>query len=480
MFLNITIMKNYFLIFIFSIFTLSCTKEDLIPENSTTESSIPTNVIMKKSIIQINSKVSSQNIQGTFYNFSGAFHYESDGEHYMFYPGCVRYEYLSEESRSLTFKDENPAVSSQILKRINGRWEYFKEDNSIKFWMARNFEIVDKFIAIGDGNEIGKYWKGDTFFGEIQSQGNIKWTKVNDEYNQGYFHGTALGDLNNDGLMDTGGTPGLQVSGSSGGLKIFLQNSNGKFDLNNSILDSNYKKIGIPFTFNFTNIVGDDKAEIIMADYGKGDPNINKDLNQIIIYKYDDSKKYFKLHWKSNSSTAFYNTGMGATSIKVFDFDNDGIMDISVAREDGDGKFMYNAFEVWKGLGDGTFKPHFSSPVWSSIEMQFREFWVLDVNNDGFLDIILRPFGYGNLYRATQFWRNVPAHNGIIFNYLIWINQGNGTFKSYSKEDLRIMGFNIDAVHPYMDGKDLHFMGTYTENDNEKRLTVYDFKILIK
>lgn len=458
----------------------SCSKEVILPQDNLLVSSNPSNVNMKVNNIEIKSNISSQNIQCTFYNVSGPFHYESDGEHYMFYPGTVRYTNGSDIS---TFKIINPAISSQILKRVNGKWEHFKEDKSIKFWGARNFEIVDKFIAIGDGNELGngaENWKGDTFFGEIQSQGNIKWTKVNDENNQGYFHGTALGDLNNDGLMDTGGTPGLQVSGPSNGLKIFLQNLNGGFELNNSILDSNYKQIGIPFTFNFTNIVGDDKAEIIMADYGGGDPNINKDLNQIIIYKFDESENYFKLHWKSNSSTAFYNRGMGATSIKVFDLDNDGIKDISVAREDGDANYQYHSFEVWKGIGDGTFKPQFSSPVWNSNEMQFREFWVLDVNNDGFLDIILRPFHYGSLYRVNPVWWNVPANNGIIFNNLIWINKGDGTFESYSKEDLRTEGINIDNVHPYMDGKDLHFMGTYTENDNLKKLTTYDFKITIK
>ena len=50
---------------------------------------------------------------------------------------------------------------------------------------------------------------------------------------------------------------------------------------------------------------------------------------------------------------------MGATSIKAFDFDNDGVKDISIAREDPKG----NAFEIWKGNGDGTFEPHFVSPL---------------------------------------------------------------------------------------------------------------------
>ena len=116
---------------------------------------------------------------------------------------------------------------------------------------------------------------------------------------------------------------------------------------------------------------------------------------------------------RSNSSTAFYNVGLGATSIKVVDLNNDGIKDISVAREDN---VAGNSFEVWLGNGDGTFNPKYSSPVWNQNELQFREFYIMDVNLDGFDDIILRPFHYGSLYRNNPVWWNVYENNGIMFN----------------------------------------------------------------
>ena len=170
---------------------------------------------------------------------------------------------------------------------------------------------------------------------------------------------------------------------------------------------------------------------------------------------------------------------MGATSIKAFDFNNDGIKDISVAREDQKG----NAFEIWKGNGDGTFEPHFTSPLWSQNELQFREFIVFDANNDGYLDILLRPFHYGSLYRTNPVWWDVYSSKGIKLNHLIWLNNGNGTFSYYSKKDLVIDDILIDNIHPYMDDEVLHFSGSFTTDEGNLygedaiNLTTYDIKV---
>ena len=38
-------------------------------------------------------------------------------------------------------------------------------------------------------------------------------------------------------------------------------------------------------------------------------------------------------------------------------------------------------------------------------------------------------------------------NNGIMFNHLIWINQGDGTFSHYNEKELKVEGINIDNVH---------------------------------
>ena len=442
-------------------------------------------LILKSNVTTIdNSSISSQDVMRSFYTVSGVFPYVSDGVQYMFYPGSS--DWVAGFSDNLT-KNDIPPMPSQILRKIDGGWEFFKTDLNAYFWGARNFEIIDNYIAIGDGNEIGpdgpswsgeeqtdNNWNGDLYFGEIVGGGNINWTKVNSIEDRIYSHGTTIGDINGDGLLDVGSAP----NAGQNTLKIYTQELDGTFTNNDDLLQlvDNIQ----PFTLDFSDLDNDGIDEIITANYGGGDPSQDPLLNNIRVYKYSSSSEQFEINFMSNNSTAFYDIGLGATSILTEDFDGDGIKDIVVAREDIDG----NSFEIWKGISDGSYVPHFSSPVWTENELQFREFRIFDVNNDGFLDIILRPFHYGNLYRNnSDCWWNVKQCNGIKLNTIIQINNGDGTFSSYDREELIIDSIDVDNVHPYMENGILHFIGTYPYNVDDQyfdyQLSTYDIKVRI-
>jgi hypothetical protein len=389
-------------------------------------------LILKSNVTTIdNSSISSQDVMRSFYIVSGVFPYVSDGVQYMFYPGSS--DWVAGFSDNLT-KNDIPPMPSQILRKIDGGWEFFKTDLNAYFWGARNFEIIDNYIAIGDGNEIGpdgpswsgeeqtdNNWNGDLYFGEIVGGGNINWTKVNSIEDRIYSHGTTIGDINGDGLLDVGSAP----NAGQNTLKIYTQELDGTFTNNDDLLQLVDNRQ--PFTLDFSDLDNDGIDEIITANYGGGDPSQDPLLNNIRVYKYSSSSEQFEINFMSNNSTAFYDIGLGATSILTEDFDGDGIKDIVVAREDIDG----NSFEIWKGISDGSYVPHFSSPVWTENELQFREFRIFDVNNDGFLDIILRPFHYGNLYRNnSDCWWNVKQCNGIKLNTIIQINNSNHTLQN--------------------------------------------------
>jgi len=442
-------------------------------------------LILKSNVTTIdNTSISSQDVMRSFYIVSGVFPYVSDGVQYMFYPGSS--DWVAGFSDNLT-KNDIPPMPSQILRKIDGGWEFFKTDLNAYFWGARNFEIIDNYVAIGDGNEIGpdgpswngeeqtdNNWNGDLYFGEIVGGGNINWTKVNSIEDRIYSHGTTIGDINGDGLLDVGSAP----NAGQNTLKIYTQELDGTFTNNDDLLQLVDNRQ--PFTLDFSDLDNDGIDEIITANYGGGDPSQDPLLNNIRVYKYSSSSEQFEINFMSNNSTAFYDIGLGATSILTEDFDGDGIKDIVVAREDIDG----NSFEIWKGISDGSYVPHFSSPVWTENELQFREFRIFDVNNDGFLDIILRPFHYGNLYRNnSDCWWNVKQCNGIKLNTIIQINNGDGTFSSYDREELIIDSIDVDNVHPYMENGILHFIGTYPYNVGDQyfdyQLSTYDIKVRI-
>ena len=455
---------------------------DINQPMSLTVSFPDTNILVNKNTTEISSSVTSYDIQRAFYTVSGVFPYKAGDNYYTFFPGAA--EWIAGQSDNQT-KDDIPAMPSQILKRIDGKWEFFKTDYDAYFWGARNYKIVGNTVVIGDGNEIGpdgpasedtepsnRNWSGDAYLGDIQDDGNILWQKVNSEADRIYFHGITMGDLNGDGKIDVGGAPNTSSSGRN--LKLFIQNDQREFTVQDNLL--RLVDGPQPFSLDFHDLDGDSIDEIITADYGGGDPSTDPSLNNLRVYKYNQDTSVFEIDFNSNTPTAFYSIGMGATSIQAADINNDGRTDIIVAREDQAG----NAFEVWKGNSSGGFDPAFSSPIWNEDELQFREFWLLDVNQDSYLDIVLRPFHYGALYRNNPVWWDVKSSNGIMLNHIIQINDGNGNFSSYDTEELKIEGLNVDNVHPYLDEGILHFIGTYTPDGSVPYLETVDLKVRIE
>ena len=442
-----------------------------------------TSVIVNKTTTYVDTNLTNWDIRQAFSMVSGVFPYQSGDEFYVFFPGISEWRPDGNRARS---KDEVSAKPSHILKRVNGVWEYLKTDYEATFWGARNFELDGNNIAIGDGNEIGADgtdWNGDAYYGKIETGGNILWTKVNTNENRAFHHGTTSGDINGDGLKDVGAAPGKWDQDlGQWHLQFFTQQEDGSFIENDKAYINYWDEedlIGhcLPFALDFADLFGDARDEIIFADYGMC--NINggyEDSNQIQIYAYDNSTLKYEKHWESSSPDALYSQDMGATSIKPFDFNNDGIIDISVARES---ESAGCAFEIWIGNGNGTYNPHYVTTVWNQDEFQFREFDLLDVNNDGYMDIVFRPFHYGRLYRNNPVWWDVPKNNGIKFHNLIMINDGTGRFNSYAKEELIIENININNVHPYMDNGILHFVGAYTYADTPYFIDTFDFKVRI-
>jgi hypothetical protein len=405
----------------------------------------------KQNIVISSTKFSTREVESAMRIVSAAFVYkDSKGDLFSFHPGNPP---LNQAVGPFSTETVTP-MSSIILKKVNGTWSQLKEDDKALFWGARSFRIIGDKVVISDGNELGSdwiKWKGNILYGKILTGGNIDWVTVNKPEEMGYFHGVSMGDLNNDGLLDIGGTPGKEYTG----INIFLQEGIGKFKKLENIVPT----INNPFTLEFEDLFGDSRAEIISANYGGSTPPAAND-NDIRIFSFDDQSSKYVERFKANNPNA-YTSGLGATSIKAFDVNKDGIKDITVAREGFANGLNLNGFEVWLGKANGTFEFSFSTPTWTERELQFREFQIMDANNDGLDDIILIPFHWGTLYRyGTECFFAAPSCTGIKLNHLIWINKGNGTFENYKKASLDLPDVRVNYVLPYKVGEYLHFVGT--------------------
>ena len=473
-------------------------------------------------------------------SISGSFHYSYDGNQYLFIPGMacsflgpLGEEIINTECDGVSGSDEVEPKPGLHFKKTSEGWQLLKIYNEVKTWGIRNFKVKDNHIVIGDGNEIGPgNWKGDIWYGEILGD-EILWEKVNKEEEQSFYHGSTIGDLNNDGLMDIGGAPGRYVPGDpTNGLVdcftpdetngdaefyIFYQNQNGKFssvDVINYPLGQEGCKLfsNLEFTIEFENIDSDPNNEIIVSAY-KDTYNYSRlllnemnsqaeewylnNINNIIIYKYDNESERFELSWNSNTPNVFYpnfgdNDHHGSTSMKIADFNNDGVKDISVAREYMDDL----SFDIWLGNGDGTFEPH--SKVSTGLDLSWREFSIMDVDNDGDIDIVLKSnFGYftkdkvstDDGYDNWQWGVTSPYEagvnpnsiwKGIILNELIYLNDGTGSFNIYDEKPLYIEGIFPSQLIPYKKDNEFHLLGFrhfgYNEQ-NQLKTEFYDLEL---
>lgn len=243
-----------------------------------------------------------------------------------------------------------------------------------------------------------------------------------------FYHSVSTGDLNNDGLIDVVGLNMGTKGNWYDNLHTYMQNSDGSFSENRTILMSSAGGRGAGAVL-VKNLFGDARPEVIRADYGFN-PAFSQpsDRYSFMIYTFNSSSNKYQLNKDPGPLGVFTNNDRGATSIKAHDFDNDGDLDIAVATEGTN----FNGIEIWQNDGQGNFTPSTNKLEFTFEQMQFREFNVIDANNDGFLDIVLIPFHYGKLFRVGGNGFNLGT-GGVYLNNLLWMNN-KGTFSMYSKQ----------------------------------------------
>lgn len=380
------------------------------------------------------------------------------------------YSFMSSVSSTINYQKDDvehlissPPLQEQELSpfhfiKKNNKWELEQVYKDVKIGSGRNYDkIKDGSYAISDhGIELqngqpwpyGHIWKVETIGDKLS------WTQVSKH--RSFYHSVAVGDLNNDGESDIVGlhmgtyNPGW----TNNNLHTYLNNGN-NYNEDKNIIE-NIKGVYGAGSVKIIDLDNDKIPEIIRGDYGK-----LIERYSIIIYKYNVTTKRYEMYKTPNNLGVFIANKIGSTSIKTLDFDKDGDLDIALAFE-GEA----NGIEILENKGDCDFVPN-QNFVLNEQMMQFREFEIMDVNKDGYDDIIIHPFHYGIKFRVADSYIQNNYGGGVRLENCIWINK-NGKFSFYDKK-LEVKNIKPGFLKGFMiDGK-LKFIGF--------EFTGYQFKI---
>jgi len=403
-------------------------------------------------------EVSQQALTSTIYHFPAKVYMTTSGQEYIIHNPSAR----------LTDNNSFEYVGPIQLKRENEQWRLDKIYKDIKIGNSRNTHILNNnSYLVSSAPELpGGIGVPDQDYWVTMENGSLTWKKINPELR--WSHDISGGDLNNDGLMDVVcATP----------LSIFLQNANGTFTKRDDLYK--WEQRISAFAVEVADVMGDITPEIITGGYfGSGNP---LQRNNLAVYTLNKQTGKFEIIFDNQNPNIFFDVDLGATSIEVHDFDKDGKKDIAVAREGGFNERItpLRTIEVWKGDGNGNFT-YLDKIQYSQDQLDFTEFICKDVNNDGYIDIILNGNGGGDLFRVKN---QQGAWVKTRLNHLIQLNDGKGNFSPFNGNDLDVEGApNVpDYLYPFMRSNKLYFFGTHTKQNiaNGIRVTYWDVKLNI-
>ena len=349
-------------------------------------------------------------------------------------------------------------------------WTYENYYSNVQIGSIRNYEKISdgSYVYADHGREYGTTWPYGHIWKFETIDNKLKWTQVSKV--KSFFHSVSTGDFNSDGLIDIVGLHMGTFNNWYDNLHTFTQNTNTTFDENREILTSvNFRGPYGAGSVLSVNLFGDSKPEIIRADYGFNDDQASNFIRySIVIFSYDDKTKFYEPVRKPGVIGIFTNNKSASTSMKAFDYDKDGDLDLAIAYEG-----VNNGIEIWENKGDGNFLPTNQRIEFTEQELQFREFEIADVNNDGYIDILLHPFHYGLFFRdGRTTYTFGDFGTGIKLNKCILLNN-KGKFEFYQK-DITIPNIKPGFMKASFINNKLKFMGL---EYNSNKLLLHEINI---
>lgn len=323
-------------------------------------------------------------------------------------------------------------------------------------------------------------WGGYVWTGEIKNDKiNLKQiTDVKDYYLQ-----PSYGDINGDGLGDI-----------NAGSWLFIQKQNGEYEtlnISNSTqthfgttprdyVDPNFNLINTTrfHELNSQSIVNEtfklfngSRNELIFGFVDLSDRVSESEVaprGDVLIYEYSETTKKYEVVFELPRRTVGHVQAI--SSLKFGDVNNDGINDILVSVSSGDSAdnvVQRHPIEVWLGRSDKTFYKQGEFIQ----EVGITGFNLFDINNDGYLDVVLNPFGdspdfirnWCSSDCGTRQQQGESVKDGLLLHNTIYLNDGTGSFNRIQKE-IVIENTYVTWLYSFMRDGNLCFAGAVYKN----------------
>lgn len=374
---------------------------------------------------------------------------------------------------------------SYLYKRDNLNWNLVDTNPYHKIIGGGELRMIsDNTFIIPETGEDHKIhpsdWGGYVWIGSLQND-KLNLKKITNV--KSYYLQVGYGDMNGDGLGDINGGSWIFMQDSQNNYKTLSISNNNQthFGTNpQDYVDTNFNLIDTKrfHQLNSQSIVNENvnlfeggRDEIIFGFVdvsSRVSENVIAPRGDVLIYEYNESTKKYEVVFELPRRTV--GEVEVVSHIKVSDVNNDGINDILLAIVSGDSAdeaVQNKPIEVWLGRSDKTFykKDEFIK------EVDITGFNLFDINKDGYLDVVLNPFGdspdwirnwcssdCGNRQQQGE-----SVKDGLLLHNTIYLNDGTGSFNRIQKE-IVIENTYVTWLYSFMRDGNLCFAGAVYKN----------------
>lgn len=370
--------------------------------------------------------------------------------HFIFTICCIFFLACQSKEQKKTEKGTPRETLFQLLSPSETNIDFVNQlefNKDFNIYTYRNF-YNGGGVALGDINNDGLldiYFTGNMQPNKLYlNKGNFQFEDITDQAGvagtQAWSTGVSMADVNGDGLLDIYVCNSGDVKGDNKKNELFINNGYMTFSEKSEeygLADTGYSTHAAFFDYDKD---GDLDMYLLNNSYQAiGSFNLRKNERPIRNRKggdklfRNDGGKFIDVSEEANIFGSIIGFGLGIT---IGDINKDGWQDIYISNDFFERDYLYI------NNGDGTFTESLEEQI-RSISATSMGADIADINNDGYLDIFVTdmlPESDARLKTVTTFenWDRYQYNlkNGYYHQFnrnMLQLNNGNGTFSEIGR-----------------------------------------------